>query len=155
MEAKLLEVPAMTTRQALATVVAACSPDFDVRAEIIQEIEREICVLESRLRALRFQVGGFGAAVAATPATILINEVARKHQISPAEMLSKRRNRYLVRARWEAMWRMNKDLCWSLPQIGKVFDCDHSTVHHGVKEHQEIVDTILRAQSMGIAVGKN
>lgn len=68
-------------------------------------------------------------------------EVAAKHGFTVCEMESARRNRKLVNARHEAMWRMHKETSASLPMIGKVLGGkDHTTILHGIRRYQARID---------------
>ena len=58
--------------------------------------------------------------------------VCEYYRISLSEILSPRRCSPLVKARHVAM-RLARDLTTaSLPEIGRIFDRDHSTVHHAL-----------------------
>jgi hypothetical protein len=46
------------------------------------------------------------------------------------------RNRHIVRLRQKAMYRMHRELGWSLPRIGRMLNRDHTTVLHGVRRHE-------------------
>jgi chromosomal replication initiation ATPase DnaA len=61
-------------------------------------------------------------------AKTIIAEVAAAHDITPADILGPRRFPHLVEARREAMSRVRKELGYSYPQIGRIFNRDHSSV---------------------------
>lgn len=68
----------------------------------------------------------------------IAKEVADKHGVRVADILSPRRDAPTVRARHEAMWRCRNETTYSLPQIGKFLgNRDHTTVLHGIRKHQE------------------
>lgn len=68
----------------------------------------------------------------------IIRQVAEKHGIMATDIVSARRNRTLVLARHEAMWRCKAETTFSLPQIGRAFgNRDHTTVIHGIKMHEK------------------
>lgn len=67
----------------------------------------------------------------------IVIEVATKHGFTVNEMVSHRRARPLVIARHEAMWRCFKETPCSLPQIGRLFDRDHTTVLHAIRKHEQ------------------
>ena len=68
----------------------------------------------------------------------IARQVALKHGCNIKEMRSIRRDKMIVAARHEAFWRCHKELCMSLPQIGRVFgDRDHTTVLHGIRQHEK------------------
>jgi hypothetical protein len=63
-------------------------------------------------------------------------EVAAKHRLLLVDLLSVRRNRALVEARHEAMYRMKTETSMSFPEIGRrLGGRDHTTVMHGVRRH--------------------
>jgi len=68
-------------------------------------------------------------------------QTARKHGLTIHELLSPRRQRKIVLARHEAMWRCVKETSLSLPHIGRILGGkDHTTVLHGVRRHQQRID---------------
>lgn len=70
-----------------------------------------------------------------TPAIELIKQVADKHGISVSDLKSESRNVHIVAIRHEAMalvYEKRPDL--SLPQIGKIFGRDHTTVLAAVRK---------------------
>jgi chromosomal replication initiator protein len=60
----------------------------------------------------------------------IIFDVAEKHGVSVALMLSPCRDRAFVNAREEAYRRLRDDLGYSYPKIAKIFSRDHSTIVH-------------------------
>lgn len=67
--------------------------------------------------------------------------VAKAHGFTFRELVSRRRHRGLVRARWHAMWEIKNNTPLSYPEIGRVLGgLDHTTVLHGVRRHQERLD---------------
>lgn len=67
----------------------------------------------------------------------VIDQVCAKHSLTRAELLSSRRDRPLVAARHEAMYRMSKETSMSLPAIGRrMGNKDHTTVLHGIRKHK-------------------
>jgi chromosomal replication initiator protein len=67
--------------------------------------------------------------------------VARRYQLCVRELLSRRRATQLVRPRQIAMWLAQHITPCSLPEIGRAFDRDHTTIAHGVGK----VDDLMRA----------
>lgn len=67
----------------------------------------------------------------------IIAEVADKHQVNPMEILSQRREKYIILARHEAVWRIRNETPLSFPQIGVRMNRDHSTLIHSVKMHEK------------------
>jgi chromosomal replication initiator protein len=71
------------------------------------------------------------------PATVIIQEVARRHDLTVEELLSNSRERHIAWPRQEAMWEMRQRTKMSLPQIARRLGLkDHTTIHHGIKRHE-------------------
>lgn len=62
----------------------------------------------------------------------IIEEVARKHRYAAAELWGERRNKQVVAARQEAMFRCFVETTQSLGQIARAFGRDHTTIGYGV-----------------------
>lgn len=73
---------------------------------------------------------------------VTIEEIQRKvaehYNIRVAEMTSKRRDRPVVRPRQIAMYLAKELTIKSLPDIGRAFDRDHTTVIHAVKAIEQL-----------------
>lgn len=68
----------------------------------------------------------------------IIVEVCRKHGITLAQIMSRRREERIVIARHEAVWRLCEETSMSLPQVGRrLGGLDHSSVIHGKRKHEE------------------
>lgn len=76
------------------------------------------------------------------PATMrsLLNETARRHGMTVAELTSRKRTHVLAHARHEFMWLARNVLHKSYPVIGTFLGMDHTTVLHGVRRHQRMLD---------------
>ncbi len=71
----------------------------------------------------------------------ILMEVCAKHGFTTLEIRSKRRERPLVFARHEAMWRLRNETSMSLPEIGRrMGGRDHTTAINGVKKHQQRIE---------------
>lgn len=70
----------------------------------------------------------------------ILKEVCRKYGFSVLDIKSMRRQGPLVRARFEFMWRAKKETKRSLPEIGRFLGKDHTTVLHGVRRFQDMID---------------
>ena len=68
-----------------------------------------------------------------TMASILA-EVSEETGITVAEFKSDARFRKIAWPRQYAMWRMVQENRWSLPQIGRFFNRDHTTVIHACRQ---------------------
>lgn len=66
----------------------------------------------------------------------VIAEVTAETGVSRDGIMSRRRGAGLVRARWIA-FRKLRDKGLTLPQIGRLFDCDHTTVLYGLRSLAE------------------
>lgn len=67
-------------------------------------------------------------------------EVAAKTGFTVAELISPRRDRALVRARWEAMDRCRQETSASYPQIGGFFGGrDHTSILYAVRRHKALM----------------
>lgn len=80
----------------------------------------------------------------------IIAEVAAKHDVSVADLLGPRRFRPLVRARWEAAWRL-KNLPWSpsFPRVAQWLGYeDHTSCMYAVAEHAKL---IAKARALELA----
>lgn len=69
-------------------------------------------------------------------ARAIIQETADKHGVSVEMLMSQRRDNKTVVARHELYWRMRSQTNWSLPQIGRFLDRDHTSVLHGCRAHE-------------------
>jgi len=68
-----------------------------------------------------------------TPAQIVLSEVAEKHNMTVREMKGKSRKLRFINARQEASFRLNFELKYSLPQIGRLLWRDHTTILHSIR----------------------
>jgi len=72
----------------------------------------------------------------------IIRETAERHGYSVNELKSPARYASLCRARFEAMWlahqvrRPDGTRLYSLPQIGRAFGRDHTTVINAIRRHE-------------------
>jgi len=81
---------------------------------------------------------GDGKSAGAALMAKICDEVARKHGMPTAELMSERRTKEVVVARHEAMWRCFKETSYTPCRIGKHFgDKDRTTILNGVKRHEE------------------
>lgn len=67
------------------------------------------------------------------------HKVADKYNIRTADILSKRRERPIARPRQIAMYLAKNLTTASLPEIGRKFDRDHTTVIHAVKTVEDMM----------------
>ena len=71
----------------------------------------------------------------------ILRKVAERYNLRTAEMMSKRRDRSIARPRQIAMYLAKVLTTKSLPEIGRAFDRDHTTVIHAVKKVEELCET--------------
>lgn len=84
-------------------------------------------------------------------ASEIIQVVAEIFGISYRTLLSARRGRPIIRARWAAMYTVARLTRLSYPQMGISFGRDHTTVMHGVK----MANAILNGQMQDKYDGKD
>lgn len=66
----------------------------------------------------------------------IMREVAARHGLTVAQMLSKRRTRPLVHARHEVMWEARRRTALSYPHIAELMGFkDHTSIIHGERAH--------------------
>lgn len=67
----------------------------------------------------------------------VIENVARRHKVTVADIIGKRRDRVYVAARHEAIARVATTWPWiSYPHLGRIFGGrDHTTIMHALKKH--------------------
>lgn len=76
--------------------------------------------------------------ISETPAQAILREVAEKHNMSVKQVQSTARLKEFVAARQEASYRLNKELGFSLKQIGNMLGRrDHTTVLHAIKRYEK------------------
>lgn len=68
---------------------------------------------------------------------IIMKMVCLRDGITIPEIMSARREKRLVKARDEIWWLISKQTTMTLPQIGKRFNKDHTTVLWGIRMHQK------------------
>lgn len=87
----------------------------------------------------------------------IVQEVAIKHDIDVKSILGPARNHYIARARFECFYRMRNEIIVagepiSLPQIGRRFGRDHTTVLHGLRRHAAILKSSENPSGAAISV---
>lgn len=71
-------------------------------------------------------------------AQIKLTEVAERYKLTTQEILCKGRTRRIVYPRNEAIYEIAIATKLSFPQIGKIFNKDHTTIIHGIRRHAEL-----------------
>lgn len=64
---------------------------------------------------------------------VIVGEVCEKHGVTAGDVLKANRARALAMVRFEIYGRLHDELGVSLPQIGRLFARDHTSVLHGVR----------------------
>ena len=79
---------------------------------------------------------------------LILEEVANVYNVSISKLLGNNRTKELVVPRQIAMYLIRSMTGLSLPDIGKKFNRDHSTVLHSINkiEQQVLSDSILSGQ---------
>jgi chromosomal replication initiation ATPase DnaA len=77
-----------------------------------------------------------------------LESVAAAGKVSLPELTSRSNNRRASRVRWAGMLYLRDSFGWSLPRIARVFDRDHTTVMHGLKQARVLVESNARFRSM-------
>lgn len=78
------------------------------------------------------------ASTPGTPLHVIFIQVCSKYNVSPTDMLSRRRLRRLAWPRQEFYWRARNETIASLPEIGRfIGGRDHSTVAYGSDRHEK------------------
>lgn len=70
---------------------------------------------------------------------LIIQQVCKDHGVQVQWVLGKSRVQRIVRARHEIMWKLNL-LGMTLPSIGRRLNRDHTTVLHGIRQHQKRIE---------------
>lgn len=99
---------------------------------------RERPVIKSRQRlALSNLIGAHRAAEKNLDRLALIfGQVADKHGLTIEMMLAHRRPRALAYARHEAYWRAYRETAATLPEIGRAYSRDHTSIMYGIAQHE-------------------
>lgn len=72
----------------------------------------------------------------------IVCEVCAKHGVSVLDVMGSYRDRRIVHARQEAMYRLRHETTMSYPEIGRrLGDKDHTTVMHGEAKHAERMES--------------
>jgi chromosomal replication initiator protein len=65
-----------------------------------------------------------------------MRQVSEKHGVTSKDLIGPSRVQQVVHARYEAMYRVRRELVLSFERVGQFFGGrDHTTVLYGVREH--------------------
>ncbi len=129
------KIVAQVQAKAIALTNAARAARSELRPPFNRERHRYL-VFERRWHLARKAFHNAGMGRPRQTMDEIIEEVASKHGLRPADLLGPRRTKVFVLPRHEAMYRIaaeRSDL--SYPRIAAYFDRDHTTVLHGVRKH--------------------
>lgn len=68
----------------------------------------------------------------------IIAETAARHGMRYRDLIAPRRTLREVQVRHEAMYLIARDTDYTLPQIGRLFQRDHTTIINGIRRHAEL-----------------
>lgn len=80
----------------------------------------------------------------------ICEEVCAKHNVTMPQLMGQRRCAEFVDARWEVAWRLDRELGYSLPMIGKVLSKDHTTVINMLRRYQARLDALKEAEAADV-----
>lgn len=67
----------------------------------------------------------------------IVDQVAKKHGFYFKDVMYPCRRKKYVAARYESFYRMRNELDMSFPRIAAFFNMDHTSVLHGVRQHEK------------------
>lgn len=76
-----------------------------------------------------------------TPRALLLEDISKVtyfHRMTVADIQTKSRRKPIVRCRNEVFYFLRKRYHMTFPQIGRLFDCNHTTVIHGIGRHLQL-----------------
>ena len=98
----------------------------------------------------KFRVGDFSLSKEVTIPKIM-NTTAEKAGLRPAQLMETDRRREIARPRQVAMYLCRKHLTKSLPTIGQRFGMDHTTILHGCRKIQSILDDVTHKECCSVS----
>ena len=75
-----------------------------------------------------------------TPAKVYIARRCHEMGVQLKDLRTSSRRRHLVRTRFQLMWEIKHKFGMSQTEIGRMFGKDHTTVLHGVRHIQTLID---------------
>lgn len=124
----------ISTRDALAAhyaeVAARLRGPVSVRRYRRPKVERDWLLIASSIDSSPIP-HGIGAG------RDLLHKILAERGVSLVDLLSERRNRYLVAVRHEVMWRLRRETSMSMPEIGRLMGRDHTSVLNGIRAHEQ------------------
>ena len=99
---------------------------IDIKPEVLTHLLKDLIEKEQNLKKLSIEE--------------IQNTVAKKYNVSLAQILSSERTQSIVTPRQLSMYIARKFTTKSLPEIAKFFDKTHATIIHGVKNIEKRLD---------------
>lgn len=109
-----------------------------IAAKALQRAQEQLEAWKSAQRAFALNLGN--AAPSRLTMSHVVAEVCVRYQIEEVELCSKRRNAAVVMPRQIAMYLCKAVTLRSLPEIGRRFGKDHTTVLHAVRKIGSLVE---------------
>ena len=69
-------------------------------------------------------------------ADAIVSKIARRYGLTLEDLKGSELRRDVSQPRQHAMWSIRRIFGWSLPQIGRYFGRDHTTILHGIRQHE-------------------
>jgi chromosomal replication initiator protein len=102
-------------------------------AERAAEVSRRRAAAVASYRVIEVRLDGVRNSIAS-----IIRATAAKHGLTTTDLVGRSRALHtVIPARQEAMYLCANDTPYGMPEIGKAFDRDHTTVLHGIRKHCE------------------
>jgi hypothetical protein len=79
----------------------------------------------------------------------IVEEVAKKHQVTIRHLMNPGKDAKLVRARWEMYYRLHTERRMSMNDIARRTNKDHSTVLYGVKKYKQEMERESQKDAAG------
>ena len=131
--------------------IPQCDRCETANVQVVPVLGRDLCG-----RCCQEFVAWVNAPVKPAPATTTVEFiqqiVAEYHSVTVAEMLARDRRRAVIVPRMVAIYLCRNLLGMSLPEIGRRFGLDHSTVMHSVAKVRGLLDADDQRTAMAIAV---
>jgi chromosomal replication initiator protein len=67
-------------------------------------------------------------------AVVVMESIARHYELRPDQLVSRRKDRVTVEARYAAMYFLRDQFDMNFVQIGRIFNRDHGTVSHACRQ---------------------
>lgn len=106
----------------------------------VSELRRRVAVLEAQIASIHAVMGARqndeARAVEVTTMQGILSAVSASHGLPVAVIIGKNTGRRAAHARAEAMF-LARQGGRSLQRIARAFNCHHTTVLHGIRQHEK------------------